>query len=434
MRNITFAIHSLSRRVGFMIIAVLQISVSLILLYSSIQINEGLNRSNNTVVNYFDKREIYTLSNNEEYQKDLFNDVKPISYEKFNNYLKTSTDFVHISYQGDRLMVKDFRNSDDFVMTTQYFLEDQGNKYVAANALIIEANYIKYFPLKVSEGRSFSETDFTHNNEEQTVPVLLGGNYKYLFSIGDIWEHKNEQTGVISKLKIIGFLESNQFFTDAKLPLNNIKNLENYIVFPKNEIRLNISNDDKVQKQQNINYKLNLYNHIMHSMVLITQEERHKQIIQEITETSREMGFYDIRGINAMNQLEKHKKLYQEQTTIINALFVIIIVISSIGIVSNMLYSIMKRYNEFGIHILTGASIFDIVSRIIYEVLVLIIISLILTYAGITLVSGSGFIHFEIATFIQLCGMAIVLGLLIAVIPTIYILKVQANRLLRRIQ
>jgi putative ABC transport system permease protein len=432
MLNLKFAFFGLSKRILFTVLTIIQLSASFILLYTSIYLYDDLAKNNNNVIKYFNNKAIYTLRNNEDYYPDLFKTEEPKKYEDFYNYLNTSRNFIHISYEGTYLLLKDFKYSEKFVQTTMYSVENAGRKFVAANALIIDEHYLNYFPLFLLEGRSFTEDDFKIYENQNAIPVMLGASYKKIFNLGEEWEYVDNQTNELKKIKVIGFLKNNQIFTNTALPLNNIKSLDNFIVFPNGRVQRNISEDSQKQKKYNTDYKINLYNHIMNSVVVITQENRQEQIIKDLETKAKEIGFFDIQALNSKKELDKQKKLYQQQNLIINALFIIILTICSIGIVSNMLYSIIKRYKEFGVHVLTGARVYDIAMRIFLEVLILILISLVFSFLGVDLLKNSNIVQLQLVPFLKLVIVSFILAIFVSLIPVIYVVNIQVNNLLRR--
>lgn len=433
MSNWKFAYLGLSNKLSFTLMAVFQLTVSFAILYTSIYLDNKLTKNIDNVLSYFNDRTIYSFRNNEDYYEDLFKEEEPRNYENFNRYLNSNANFVHISYRDGYLLLKDFDNSDKFVQTMSYSEQLEGTKYITAKTLYIDKEYSNYLPFIISQGREFVENDFSRNETEET-PVILGPNYANIFNLGMSWEYFDNQMQVIKKIKVIGFLDKNQISVNTTLPMDSIKSLDNYVIFPQGKITKTLSNDKEIQKKYNNNYRLNLYNYIMNSMIIIKEPNSQAEIISEIEETARKVGFFDIRCLNAMSQLDKHKKLFKEQIQVTNTIFFIVISICSIGIVSNMLYSIMRRNNEFGIHILTGASFYDIIMRVILEVFIIIVISLLFSFAIVRVLINTGYIQFELHSSIKLIILALILGIVVAIFPAINLFKNQANKLLRRLQ
>lgn len=432
MRNLKFAFLGLSKRLTFSILTIIQLSFALVLLYSSIYLYVNVNSNNNNLLKYFNNKIIYTLKNYQDYYPDFFKDEEPKKYEQYYNYLNSSKGFINVSYAGTYLLIKNFKSSQKFIMTTNYSTQKGTEKFVAANSLIISDKYLDNFPLLISQGRTFGKNDFIIQGNQTPIPVILGSNYNGIFKLGDEWEYMDKVTNEIKRIKVIGFLKNNQFFADAAL--GNITSLENFIVFPLEKIQRIYSDNKDQQKQLNVYYKSNLYNAIMNSVIIIPQKNKKNEhyIIQNIEEEAHKIGFFDIKAISSKEQLDRQKTLLEEQNMLIYAMFIIILAMCCIGIVANMLNSIIKRYKEFGIHILTGASTFNIGIRILLEVFLLIFVSLCFSFIGVVLLKNSHFIEFQLSTSLWLVGASLLLTILISAIPVLYVINIQISNLLRR--
>lgn len=431
MLNLKYAFTGLSKRVIFTLLAILQLTVSFILLYDGIYIQDKLTKNNKNILNIIKDKDIYLLKNNQDYYQDLFKEkVLPTKYEKFDNYLKKSLDFTHVSCLYSYNLINNFKNNEKFLCTSFYSEQKSGIKFIAVKSLSIDSNFLKCFSLETSSGRTLKTEDFKIDGIERAIPILLGQNYKHNFKLGQIIKKYDNENNIVKKLKVVGFLKENQCFLKNSMH-PDVVNLGNYIIFPISKVKKQTILKD--QKQNDIQYKLNLYNDIMQSMIVINNKKDSQKIVKSIENKSKDIKFYDIKGESYKKYIERFNDMYKTQNTITNTIFIIVFAICGIGIISNMLYSITKRYKEFGVHILCGASIYDILFRLIYEIMFMMSISTILCYYGIKLLKDINFIVvFQLSSFLKLVAIIVILTIVIASIPVGYILTIQTNNLLRR--
>lgn len=432
MINFKYAFQGLSKRISFTLLAVLQLSVSFLLLYASIYFNNNLQQNNNKVLKLINNKIIYTLKNNEDYYEDLFKFDGEEKYLKYKKFLENSRYFTCVSYEKDYVLLKDFNRSEKFLDNSNFVINTNNKKYVPTKCLIIDDKYTKYFSLKIAKGKIFNTNNFNMDSQNKIIPVVLGNNYTSIFKLGDIIDYMDKVNNVVHKVKVIGFLEPNQYFTDASIPLDNIVNLDNYIVFPQDQIVKLHSDNQNTMIRYNSNYRMNLYNSIINSVIIINGKSNEQNAIKEIENKSKEFGFFDIKALSTQKQLEKYVNMYKEQNYIINTLFCIVFGVCSIGIISNMLYYVSKRYNEFAVHTLSGASIYDILARFFYEVIFLMGTSFLLCCIGIKILSKLKFVNFKVYAFLELFIIAAILTIIIALIPVLYVSRIKTNELLRR--
>ncbi len=94
---------------------------------------------------------------------------------------------------------------------------------------IFSSDVFACYDMKISEGRMFTNSDFTYTTG-MDYPVLLGAEYREHFNVGDripVYHFSQQDT-----LLVIGFLEEGTLFADMKEPDRPLGSIDRYIIFP----------------------------------------------------------------------------------------------------------------------------------------------------------------------------------------------------------
>ena len=87
--------------------------------------------------------------------------------------------------------------------------EIEGEPAIAAEAVQVTENFFDLFPVKIIEGRSFTDDDYDFLGRGK-IPVILGAAYKGTFSLGDRFEGYYIFDRFL--FEVIGFVENGKAF------------------------------------------------------------------------------------------------------------------------------------------------------------------------------------------------------------------------------
>ncbi len=155
----------------------------------------------------------------------------------FSQKLQSSADPVFTAYTANHVELLNtavpdqckVNNGTEFADESVY--EIDGEPAVAAEALQVTENFFDLFPLRISEGRGFTDEDYDYMNSGR-IPVILGSAYKESFSIGDTFEGYYIFQRFV--FEVIGFAESgNPFYSSAE---SRPVPADRYIIMPFAEI------------------------------------------------------------------------------------------------------------------------------------------------------------------------------------------------------
>lgn len=103
-------------------------------------------------------------------------------------------------------------------------------------------------------------------------------------------------------------------------------------------------------------------------------------VINAIIDKSNELGLYDFSSRNFTEQLDVIVTDTKDEI-FVNATFMFIILIfACIGIIANAIQFISNYSREFAIHMLCGARSRDIIFRVFFQIIIMMLISLFAVY------------------------------------------------------
>ena len=336
-------------------------------------------------------------------------------YEKlkaFHECLKNEKGWRFLSADTQPIDINSSDIPDKFLFQYErgYPMESKDEFKKSVKCLHVSSNVFSEFGITVSEGREFQDEDFYYTAGEY-VPIILGHEYKEVFSIGQILDGKYLDKTL--KFRIIGFLPE---LTEIPAPGNRGTLLcDRYIVMPAFtwENNKEASWFDKVTLSQYTN------GIVISDLNYADVEERiNRYILQTGT-----MNFAvspessnAIKSLTSVSESELSRLIY---------IFVILTIftIASMSITINGF--IRENYYEYGVHLLSGATPKFLVMQIIGFISLVVGMSFILSsLIGLVLIS-------TLAPLISF-AFSLVVVILASIFPISVVRKIDVNNLIRR--
>lgn len=235
--------------------------------------------------------------------------------------------------------------------------EIDGRVYYAAKSIQVSDKFFSEFDINVSEGRGFSEEDYTSSGD--TVPVLLGSAYKDVFSLGDKFTAAyllNEST-----FEVIGFVDENSFFyngTDTTLT-----SCERYVILP--TIYPETENPTEIDK-------ITL---LANSTGILISSEGNTEVAERFENIMNECGLsehflyitstYD-REVSSMNYFAKtYSSMTAEVSAHFKTILILIVIFTVFSLAVSICGFIREQHYNYGVNMLCGSSYFDISINIV---------------------------------------------------------------------
>lgn len=302
-------------------------------------------------------------------------------FDKITTFYKYLT-----SLDGVKLIACDKRFieiTDQSLDGVSYDFEDSsGRKFYPI--LFASKDFFDVFSFSTSAGRLFTEEDFEKRKE--LLPVLLGCNYSHKYGIGDT---------INGAFLVIGLLDSGLFYLDPGKS-ENVINLSNMIVAP-------FVMDEKADPT--------MLSNLTGFGTLITKDD---SLLPQIAQKAQKLELFDdIEFISYSEQLQRITK--DSVTLIMIELFslVIILFFCMICLITALINYIDIQKKELAVHLLCGATPFDLLVRLVVPLFLLLAVSWIVSAITIK----------ETATIVASLFFCCVLLLIAAVFPAMRILR-----------
>mgnify|MGYP000848403590 CR=1 FL=1 len=349
--NIYFCFEQIRANIIDIAFKIIQICTAFIILAYLIQSVVNYNKVNKQITSVLEEKNIYTISSRM-ISDHRFSDLDESKYTK--------------SFQ--RLVAEIQGFPDLMVANTEDYVSLKGEGILS---IAVTPNFFDSFNLEVGKHVENWKENFVIHYEhdekwaESIKPAIVGYNYSKEYTLGDIITYDYGK-----EYEIIGFLKKNAFIS---LPMQSAepKNLNTAIIVPAN---IDLSDNGSMMS------------FIFSSMFMV----------KERAELAR------IEEINAEEKLlEMNIKNYSEQMTyvrsdtiekiILYATFGAILTVFSIISTICMIIQLISDYSyEYAVNLLCGASLGDIIQRIVFQFSIMLGIGILLT--GLVVGINQGFL------------------------------------------
>lgn len=264
------------------------------------------------------------------------------------------------------------------------------------NAFFISPQFTDFHKLSCVEGRFFTDQDY--ESVEKEIPIIMGYNYREDYNLNDKLSYDEDV------YRIVGFLDKNQHYFDVKLSNGELYSLDNKIVLPIQVNKLDFA-----------------FLHMIINKACIFTDDKSDLI--EIQEKSNSLGLFTFEFESYKERLDYYKKEGQLVANYLIFIILSIIIFSVITCISNLLAMVDRSMKEYVIHMLCGATINNIIQRIVSQIMIIMIL------ANVAVFIINGFNAISVITFI----ISILIGVIILFIPIRKIKRAQISTLLRRV-
>lgn len=428
--NIKYAYYGLSKRIVSSLLAIIQLSICFTFIYFIIQGNSTVGSEVERITSIFNGRYIYgaaihddlkILSNKEEFENS----------KKFFAYLKENPNFIHVTYSDSAINLENFHGINKVMAPG-----GNGDHYSWVKCIDIGENFMNTFKFQMDNGRIFSNSDFNKSFNE-TIPVILGYNYKEFFKVDDEIKYRNQYGGGTRTLKVIGFLKENYYFVSNSNSGFYTINLDSYVIYPKQSVENTMSLKIGQEGYDDMKNLLEL-RYLRDSLIVINTDNFKEKdtILNDINEQVKKLYLQgDINLENLTNKSDTLINNFNSSVRELKSLAYITMLFTSIGMISTSLDSIRKRFKEFGVHLAYGCTLINILKRILYEIIILTTISLFLSIIFITIINKSYGLNvtiIDLMSLLKLIVFSIILALIIWIPSAIKVLKSEPTNLMKR--
>ena len=428
--NLKYAITSILNKPIFSILIIIQLTASMYFLYNAMYFTEKTSKNIKKISKLFDTTTLFDLELADELdnlftvkfkEDNIVNRLK-----EFDEFIENSKEFSHIKFNNRDILINSNYKINDFFVKDSSTKDIENITYSKGYSLNGDFNFFNKFKFPIIKGRSFESTDFESTD---SIPIILGYDFSKIFKLNDSIKYYDELEEKIKEMKIIGFLEKDNYFFEDTFSPEGLYDLNKYILYPiENISKLNV-------KKDNPNYKYimrNMYlNSFLDTMLISDKDSTYlKNLLQS---KATDLNLYNIKINNGTKLLESYKDMYNTQKKFMLVLFFIIVFFTSINIITSLTNHIMNRRKEYCIHLMCGATTRDIMKRVFFEVLILISLAFsCMIVVNYFLNKNSAGLLYDIKSFIEVFIVSLILVIILASIPLKKIANIKLSDIIKK--
>ena len=320
-------------------IITLQIIVGLVLFCYIYQVSDSFAKTTGMVQNRLNNEEIYMFRDN-------------TSDKKIDKLLKDDKKLKDMKkwYAKVQKTVAEDSNLQSYIADTDSDINIKRDEYI--NNVVVSENFMDIYQIEGDFSKTkWKEEFFGKSGNAEEIPVIVGYNLSKKYTKGKVFMDTSRQ-----KYKVIGSLKKGSVFVE---PSHSKKytSLDNCILSPYHLIE-----DDSME-----------YWSYVQSVYFVTN---HPEKIQKCIVASKKMGLYDLSLLDFSYQLQCIKEDAQDTFAVYGMFLLVTVAFCIVGIIGNMIQFINDNKKEFAIHLIVGASIKEIVGRVILLATIQILIGL----------------------------------------------------------
>lgn len=261
-------------------------------------------------------------------------------------------------------------------------------------------NFNKNEDYRIIEGRDFTDEDMVYK-EGEPLPVLLGYKYKGVYSPGDIlvqvsdtaWDEKKELLYGSSELKVIGILAEDT----AVIPGQSDRglDLDTYIVIPQQYIPMEIleaSSDDVIDGLIG-----NFHFRFLNTKLMIDsayEADVTNSIQQALKGYAGYSKYYKLENLKQATLLAQSK--VRSRALFCVAIMAVLMLFSVSAIVIAVINRVSRNIRDYAVHITVGATKANTVGFTVFETLILLIFSAIVSLIILPCILANVYMFFNI--------------------------------------
>lgn len=217
----------------------------------------------------------------------------------------------------------------------------------ALRSLRVSDNFFEFYNLEIAEQEKKS---FVEYNGGEPIPVIAGASFQKIYKKNDVFKDSDGEL-----YKIIGFFKKDESYV-APFESKKAISLNNVMVVPRLE-----------ETMGEFDYIVYLV-----STCFVTEKE---SIMQGIVDKSNSLNLMPLEYRSLETQLDYDIEDLKNEAITMGCVLLLVFLFAATGMISYMVRFIQNRFYEFAIHTLCGACFFDIVMRILAQMIAILFVA-----------------------------------------------------------
>ncbi|MGG4203540.1 ABC transporter [Paenibacillus jamilae] len=345
--------------------------------------------------------------------KNFYNYVEKHIGEKYIYIFTQPVDLIHFEGADKAKFSQDYEQG----FEPNVFTINNKGPYVSIKALQINKQGLDQFSIETDEGENLTAHDFNHVGHT-SIPVLLGAEYKQLYKAGDIL--KGKYLFKDFEFYVKGFVKKDSLVFNANNPEIY---LDRYIIMPAQQFT------SVPDTKEDFNFQQKHYLQMINGDIWSSETEYF--VRSKVEEAQKKTGFYDTQVLGANSPpLNFIFSALHENIMVLSVIAITIFVVCILSISILMVTKLEKNMKNLSIHLISGATIMNILFYFIAEIAFLVIVP-----GLISLFLYTYFINFKMGSyFITILLSMLIIFALSTLLLYYKIRKLQVSMFLKRME
>lgn len=247
---------------------------------------------------------------------------------------------------------------------------DEGCSVLEMKSAQLDFRAYQLYGLKTENGVGFTETNTTLKSISEVIPVILGNEYKGIFSVGDMVDICMAGTEYVYPCKVAGILEKGTQIPENGYYTQDMVLLDSYIIFP---YGICVEKDDMVKLEEIKKYAFLDIVALENSSVQVGDEKEFNELVLSYQDIGLESHLPPIRLYDASMGLD----LLRRQS----AFSVRVMLILTITLSCFVFYSLFVAFYDkiqsgkrtYGIYLMNGCSVGMILLPCLWEAAIILL-------------------------------------------------------------
>lgn len=218
--------------------------------------------------------------------------------------------------------------------------------------------FFDIYDIKVIEGRMFNNSDFT--NDLKVIPIVVGYDLKDVYKLGETYFEIDPATNNKVTYEVIGVLEHNSSYPSL-VDIGQELDL-NYTFFQ--PLNMQILND------------FGSIDMAISSTVVFTNNESD---VTAIEQKSVELGLFSMNYRPIQERIDEFLGYFRKKMIYQISIAIMVLLFASTSMALNLTTIITKKMREISIHLICGGSIYSILQRFLWQLIIVQTLALVPT-------------------------------------------------------
>ncbi len=254
----------------------------------------------------------------------------------------------------------------------QAFMADFGESSCSVlemKTIMLEDHAYELFDLKTEQGEGLSKENLTIENSSDSIPIVLGNEYKGLISVGD--ELDVNIYDYVYSCRVAGILEKGSMVPENGSEIHDMILLDSYILFP---YMVRVSNDpDNPSELARYAFLDALAIDFNTSKVFTGSNSKIREVVSSFRNISEEFGMPQVEIYAASMGLRLMNKESENRVRIMLILTIILLCFTFYGLFVALYDRLQSNKRTYGIYLVNGCPISAIIMSYLLEIAVIML-------------------------------------------------------------